>query len=85
MFLPLTIKNTGYITAGPVIFVMGWEPLKIVSEFYKQKGEKGYALMHLGIRKILGENHKMFFRHITVKSGRVLDVGCGDGVFLVHA
>lgn len=62
-----------------------WEPLKIIPEFYEKEGEEGYILMHLGIRESLGENHKMFFKYSPVKSGRLLDVGCGDGVFLKEA
>ncbi|MDW7999141.1 MAG: class I SAM-dependent methyltransferase [Thermodesulfovibrio sp.] len=62
-----------------------WEPLKIVPEFYEQEGEETYAIFHMGINQTIGENHKMFFKHMPLKSGRLLDVGCGDGVFLVEA
>ncbi|MDW7973015.1 MAG: class I SAM-dependent methyltransferase [Thermodesulfovibrio sp.] len=62
-----------------------WEPLEIVPEFYEQEGEEDYAILHMGIDRPIGENHKMFFKHVPLKSGRLLDVGCGDGVFLVEA
>lgn len=62
-----------------------WEPLKVEPEFYEEEGEEGYAVFHLGISETLGENHKMFFKHFPLKSGRLLDVGCGDGRFLKKA
>lgn len=62
-----------------------WEPLKIIPEFYEQEGEEGYAMFHMGLREEIGENHKMFFKYMPVKSGRLLNVGCGDGVFLKEA
>ncbi|MEN2994007.1 MAG: class I SAM-dependent methyltransferase [Thermodesulfovibrio sp.] len=62
-----------------------WEPLKIVPEYYEEEGEESYAVFHMGIERAICENHKMFFKHMPLKSGRLLDVGCGDGVFLVEA
>ncbi|MDW8464057.1 MAG: class I SAM-dependent methyltransferase [Geminocystis sp.] len=62
-----------------------WEPLKIVPEFYEKEGEEWYAIFHMGINQTIGENHKMFFKHMPLKSGRLLDVGCGDGVFIAEA
>lgn len=62
-----------------------WEPRKIIPEFYEFEGEKSYAIFHLGVRKNIEENHKMFFEFFPIKSGRLLDIGCGDGVFLEHA
>lgn len=52
--------------------------LKIVPEYHEQEGDEGYALMHIVIRESLGKNHKMFFKHMPVKSVRLLDVGCSD-------
>uniref|UniRef100_A0A7V4ABI5 Class I SAM-dependent methyltransferase n=1 Tax=candidate division WOR-3 bacterium TaxID=2052148 RepID=A0A7V4ABI5_UNCW3 len=62
-----------------------WEPLKIIPEFYEGEGEEGYKTFHLGLREEIGENHKMFFEYFPLKSGKLLDVGCGDGVFLKEA
>ena len=62
-----------------------WEPLKIEPEFYEEEGDEGYAVFHLGIADALGENHKTFFKYFPLKSGRLLDVGCGDGRFLKKA
>lgn len=62
-----------------------WEPLKIIPEFYENEGEEGSKARHLGLGKRMKENHKMFFKYIPIKSGRLLDVGRGDGVFLKEA
>ncbi|MFN4320354.1 MAG: class I SAM-dependent methyltransferase [Aquificaceae bacterium] len=69
----------------PSCDLMWWEPLQIIPEFYEQEGEESYALFHMGLREEIGENHKMFFEYIPLKAGRLLDVGCGDGVFLKEA
>jgi len=52
-----------------------WEPLKIIPEFYEEEGDEGYTAFHLGIREDIGENHKMFFKEMTLKAGRLLDIG----------
>lgn len=39
----------------------------------------------MGIREELREDHKIFFDKLPLKSGRLLDVGCGDGIFLKEA
>ncbi|BAU23572.1 hypothetical protein THC_1201 [Caldimicrobium thiodismutans] len=62
-----------------------WEPLKIEKEFYEEEGDEAYTIFHLGIGESLGEDYKAFFKHIPLKSGRLLDVGCGDGRFLKRA
>lgn len=62
-----------------------WEPLRIIPEFYEKEGDEVYAAFHVGVKRKVGKNHKMFFKHIPLKSGRLLDVGCGDGVFLLEA
>ncbi|MCS7233886.1 MAG: class I SAM-dependent methyltransferase [Synergistetes bacterium] len=62
-----------------------WEPLKIIPCYYEQEVEKSYAAFHIGLREKIGKNHEMFFKFIPVKSGRLLDIGCGDGVFLKEA
>ena len=59
-----------------------WEPLKIIPEFY----EENYVAFHERVGKRLGENHKAFFKHFPSNvRGMLLDVGCGDGVFLRYA
>ncbi|MEM3872043.1 MAG: class I SAM-dependent methyltransferase [Nitrososphaeria archaeon] len=62
-----------------------WEPRKILPEFYEKEGDEGYKARHLGIFEEIGENHKLFFKLMPIKSGKLLDVGCGDGVFLKEA
>ncbi len=62
-----------------------WQPLKIIPEFYELEGSEGSKIRHLAINEKIGENHRMFFKYIPLKSGRLLDVGCGDGVFLKEA
>ncbi|MEN3046418.1 MAG: class I SAM-dependent methyltransferase [Candidatus Hydrothermales bacterium] len=65
-----------------------WEPLRSVSpEFYEQELEvkEGYILLHEGIDRKIGKNHEVFFKYIPLKTGRLLDIGCGDGLFLEEA
>lgn len=62
-----------------------WEPLKMIPEFYEREGEKIYKYFHLGVREKLEERHKMFFKFIPLRKGKLLDVGCGDGIFLEEA
>ena len=59
-----------------------WEPLKIIPEFYEQEGEEGYDRLHMGLRGKIESWHKPFIKRFKDKPGRLLDVGCGDGVFL---
>lgn len=62
-----------------------WEPLESFSNFYEEEGCESYTLFHMGLKKEIEENHKMFFKLIPIKSGKILDVGCGDGIFLEEA
>lgn len=61
-----------------------WSPLRTVSDFYEQEGEEAYELFHSGLRR-MPYWQKPFFKYFPLKSGRILDVGCGDGVFLKEA
>ena len=70
----------------PTCDVHWWEPLKIIPEFYESETFEGYVAFHEFQRLRIGENHKAFFENIPKDiKGRLLDVGCGDGVFLREA
>jgi len=59
-----------------------WEPLKVSPEFYEREGLSAYIIFHKGVRE-LQKWHKPFFEHFPKnKKGVLLDIGCGDGVFL---
>ncbi len=63
-----------------------WEPLKIIPEFYEKEIFDIYTVFHEGIRSELRENHKAFFWYFPKEiKGKLLDIGCGDGVFLKKA
>jgi SAM-dependent methyltransferase len=63
-----------------------WEPLKIIPEFYESEVFESYIAFHEGVGTRLCENHKAFFKHFPSSvRGRLLDVGCGDGRFLIYA
>ncbi len=60
-----------------------WEPLKIMPEFYESEIFENYISFHEGLRTEMGENHKAFFEKFSGKfKGKLLDIGCGDGIFL---
>src|SRR4030042_4091296 len=60
-----------------------WVPLKFVAEFY-EKYLPQLEIDTMGFRS-LPLYSKMFFELLPLKSGRLLDVGCGDGVFIEYA
>ncbi|SHK41418.1 class I SAM-dependent methyltransferase [Thermocrinis minervae] len=63
-----------------------WEPLKIIPEFYESEYLTPYREFHEGSRNKIpaysAPFFKLFPKHIK---GRLLDVGCGDGIFLKEA
>lgn len=62
-----------------------WGPLKMVPKFYENETFETYKFFHLGIRKKLAYYQEDFFRTFPIKKGKLLDIGCGDGVFLEYA
>jgi 2-polyprenyl-3-methyl-5-hydroxy-6-metoxy-1,4-benzoquinol methylase len=61
-----------------------WTPLRIEADFYEDEGFAAYADYHQGGRPFppwCGP----FFEKMASSSGRLLDVGCGDGAFLARA
>lgn len=61
-----------------------WSPLKVVPEFYDSEIFQGYILFHEGLRK-LPHWQRPFFKFFPFNTGKLLDIGCGDGVFLKQA
>ncbi len=64
-------------------YLQFWNPLKFVPEFYKTYLPKD-EITTMGFRE-LSPYAEFFFKLLPVKSGYLLDIGCGDGVFLQHA
>jgi 2-polyprenyl-3-methyl-5-hydroxy-6-metoxy-1,4-benzoquinol methylase len=62
-----------------------WEPLKMIPEFYENEKFEMYKSFHLGIRKKLPYYQKFFFKKNPLGKGKLLDIGCGDGLFLEYA
>jgi 2-polyprenyl-3-methyl-5-hydroxy-6-metoxy-1,4-benzoquinol methylase len=58
-----------------------WSPLKTIPEFYESSSLAMYSQMHAGLKK-LPRHCLRFFESMPVKDGQLLDIGCGDGIFL---
>jgi ubiquinone biosynthesis O-methyltransferase len=57
----------------------------MISEFYENETFEMYKSFHLGIRKELPYYQKIFFKKNHLDKGKLLDIGCGDGLFLEYA
>jgi SAM-dependent methyltransferase len=63
-----------------------WEPLKMQGYLYEEGLFPGYEKLHSLPNLKLGSNHRAFFKNFSgPRSGRLLDVGCGNGKFLMVA
>jgi len=66
--------------------LMFWEPRALDSKFYSgNKLNTVYVDFHYNLRKALPFQSKPFFEVFPVKSGTLLDVGGGDGLFAGRA
>lgn len=63
-----------------------WHALKKTDrKYYEDEKIESYVLCHKGIRTRLTPPHTELFRYLPRKSGRLLDIGCADGLFLKYA
>ena len=61
-----------------------WYPLSVRPEFYEDEHCAAYEEFHSGFRQ-LPEWCAPFFEKFPFKKGKLLDIGCGDGIFLKSA
>ena len=63
-----------------------WEPLRIIPEFYESEVFGAYTAFHEGLREDIQVWHIPFFENFPKDvKGKLLDIGCGDGIFLKSA
>jgi len=58
-----------------------WYPLELSRQFYEEASISIYSDIHGGLRN-LPRHCLNFFEHMPLTSGYLLDVGCGDGIFM---
>lgn len=64
-----------------------WDPRSLDQDYYQDEETYAYVLFHRGALK-LPKWHKWFlqrFLHETSDSPKLLDIGCGNGIFLSEA
>ncbi|MEW6558560.1 MAG: class I SAM-dependent methyltransferase, partial [Elusimicrobiota bacterium] len=59
--------------------------MAMFKEFYEDELHKDYTSLHVGRSRSISQNMNLFFENPPLKSGKLLDVGCGDGIFLEKA
>jgi 2-polyprenyl-3-methyl-5-hydroxy-6-metoxy-1,4-benzoquinol methylase len=57
-----------------------WHPFAQINRDFFEKNYNDHA--DLKIKPSLGENHKLVLKYLPIKSGRALDIGCGDKLLL---
>ena len=61
-----------------------WEPRELLPEIYENEEMPGYEWLHGEKNGVILHNHEAFFRLFPSEKGRLLDIGCSTGNFLIH-
>ena len=61
-----------------------WNPMYIEKKIYEEELQTEYILFHFGLSGI-SPMMTPFLQDPPIKSGKLLDIGCGDGAFLEQA
>ena len=74
------------LMACPVCETYFWEPRHVAAAYYENEDRTSaaYMLMHSGMRRTQYW-HAPFLNNFARRKGALLDVGCGEGSFLVRA